>query len=120
MENSDYIILNKYSDSITIFEFNSSLDLIYYKKNYIYFSLFPNYNEEKVLSEDYFNNINKFQFIYDNLFFIFQNDSISSFSIKNNKAQILNSTKQIQINTKFCKIIDLNIKKFLDFWNQII
>ena len=51
LENSDYIILNKYSDSIQIFEFNDSLDLIYSKGNYIYFSLFPNYSEEKVLTD---------------------------------------------------------------------
>ena len=79
LENSDYIIKDKYTDSIKIFEFNSSLDLIYYKNNYIYFSLFPNYSEEKVLTDQFYNSINKFQFINDNLFFIFQNDSISLF-----------------------------------------
>ena len=108
LENSDYIILNKYSDSIQIFEFNDSLDLIYSKGNYIYFSLFPNYSEEKVLTDYEYSYINKFQFINDNLFFIFQNDSISSFSIINNKAQKLNSTNQIKINTKLCEIVDLN------------
>ena len=111
LENSDYIIKDKYTDSIKIFEFNSSLDLIYYKNNYIYFSLFPNYSEEKVLTDQFYNSINKFQFINDNLFFIFQNDSISSYSIKNYKAQKLNSTNEIKLNAQFSEIIDLNNNK---------
>ena len=119
LENSDYIIKDKYTDSIKIFEFNSSLDLIYYKNNYIYFSLFPNYSEEKVLTDQFYNSINKFQFIDDNLFFIFQNDSISSYSIKNYKAQKLNSTNEIKLNAQFSEIIDLNNFYAINNLNQI-
>ena len=108
LENSDYIILNKNQISIGKFEFNSSLNLLFYYYYNIYFLLFPKYNEQKFLLE--YNNqyINKFQFIRDNLFFIFESGKISSYLIKDDKAKQLNSTNQFNIDTKYSEVIDLN------------
>lgn len=77
LENSEYIILNKYSISLDKFEFNSSLNFLYsnlYYPTKIYFRLFPNYKEEKILLNNYNKYIEKFQFIKDNLFFVFENE----------------------------------------------
>ena len=108
LENSDYIILNKNHISIDKFEFNSSLNLLFCYYYNIYFLLFPKYNEQKLLLE--YNNqyINKFQFIRDNLFFIFESGKISSYLIKDDKAKQLNSTNQFNIDTKYSEVIDLN------------
>ena len=116
LENSDYIILNKYSLSLYKFEFNSSLSLLYsdsysYSER-IYIRLFPNYKEEKKLL-DYYNYIEKFQFVKDNLFFIFEQNKISSYLIKNNKVEFLNSKNQINIDKDYSEIIDLNKSFYL-------
>ena len=111
LENSEYIILNKYSISLNKFEFNSSLNFLYsnlYYPTKIYFRLFPNYKEEKILLNNYNKYIEKFQFIKDNLFFVFEENKISSYLIKNNKAEFLNSTDQIIIDAVYSEIIDLN------------
>jgi len=115
LENSDYIILNKYSLSFYKYEFNSSLSLLYSSDSYsgkIYISLFPNYKEGKKLL-DYYCYIEKFQFVKDNLFFIFEQNKISSYLIKNDKAEFLNSTDQINIDKVYSEIIDLNNSFYL-------
>ena len=115
LENSDYIILNKYSISLHKFEFNSSLSLLYSSDSYsgeIYIRLFPNYKEEKKLL-DFYSYIEKFQFVKDNLFFIFEQKNISSYLIKNDKAEFLNSTDQINIDKVYSEIIDLNSSFYL-------
>jgi len=116
LESSDYIILNKYSLSLSKFEFNSSLSLLYLSNSYsgkIYIRLFPNYKEEKKLLD--YNNyyIKKFQFVKDNLFFIFEQNKISSYLIKKNKTEFLNSNAQINIDEAYSEIIDLNKSFYL-------
>ena len=116
LENSDYILLNKYSISLCKFEFNSSLNFLYsnsYYSSKIYFRLFPSYKEEIILLDYCDKYIEKFQFIKDNLFFIFENNQISSYIFKNNKAEFLNSTDQINIDTVYSEIIDLNNSFYL-------
>ena len=108
LEDSDYIILNKKPISIGIFEYNSLLDILYSNSYKIYLLSFPNYNKAKMILSNYNYNIIKFQFIKNNLFFIFGYKNLSSYLIENNNAKLLNETNQINIDNKNCIIIDLN------------
>lgn len=105
------MILNKINISYKIFCFNSSLNLIYSNldsKGDVNFLLFPNYDEPKCLISK-LSYIIKFQFMKDNLFFIFKLFGLSLYIIQNDEAKLLNSNLEIKFEDKSsCEVIDLN------------
>lgn len=113
INNCNYIIKDKKEIIIYKCAFNKSLDLLYSSQSYgrstIYLLLSPNYNNPIYLFKK---NIEKFQFIKNNLFFTITSQNLASYLIKKNGVTALNQTNINLNDIYYINIIDLNDKYY--------
>ena len=119
IDNNDYIIRQKFDFYSDVYDFNSNLDIISldYKSQgfsysfYITFFKFPDYNKckykMKIKEERYRKDVDKIQFIKDNLFFHISSDILELYSIEGSKF-ILEKNVKMEIDFKNATIFDLN------------
>ena len=117
LKDCEYLITKKYPISFQAFDFNTKLDLVisvnndnYYNSNYnIYLLHYNNYNKKLFLLK-FQKNIDKFQFIKDNLFFIinYNNEQcLYLYSIENKSSNLLCSKNNISLFNE-STVIELN------------
>ena len=119
IDNKDYIIEKKISISYDIYDFNSHLDLLYFKRENNYYNpeieiglfSFPDYTKKKFVitpeKTSNYNEDNKLQFNNENSFFLFSSYYLELYSISFFGCYLENSVK-INLNLKNAAIINSN------------
>ena len=117
IDNKDYIIEKKIEISYEIYDFNSNLDFLYFKKNTKYYEpeieigllSFPDYKENKFIinpeNKNFYQQNNRLQFNTDNYFFHISMFLLELYSVNNSTCSKIKS-QIIKLDLKDAAIIN--------------